>query len=307
MFSLLISGCGESAPQEKKTESADTAPGVSLSEEQVARLGIATRPATAMRYAQQIGGYGVVIAMDAIAQSDSDLIAAQAVAAQSQAVAARAKSLATGAEAAVSRETAEAARSKAAADQAALTLARGKAVAAFGSAAPWRRAASHQAIMNRLASGKTVLVRVTFALGSINNAPPDTIQVARLGAGARFWTAHIVWKAPADSALPGNSFYALIDGSDLAQNEHLVARISVGREQAGVIIPSTALIYSDSQAWVYVEIKPGRFLKVRIDTARPVGDGYFIGEGVAKGQPVVTDGAGLLLARETNPGTDAER
>ena len=38
----------------------------------------------------------------------------------------------------------------------------------------------------------------------------------------------------------------------------------------------------------------------------PTDDGYFVNEGIAPGAQVVTASAGLLLARETNPGTEAE-
>jgi len=231
---------------------------------------------------------------------------AQAAAVQSQAAAARARSLATGEEAAVSREVLETAQSKAAADQAALMLARRKTDAAFGHNAPWHDAASRQAIMARLASGRSVLVRVTFPLGALGNAIPATLQIARLGANPKCWTSSTIWEAPADNAFPGRGFYALLDGSDLAQNEHITATVPVGAAQAGVIVPAAALIYGDNEAWVYVQTRPETFLKTRIDIGKPLGEGYFVADGIRAGQRIVTGGAGLLLARETNPSTEAE-
>ncbi len=38
----------------------------------------------------------------------------------------------------------------------------------------------------------------------------------------------------------------------------------------------------------------------------PLGEGYFVNKGVAVGDQVVTQSAGLLLAREMNPGTAAD-
>jgi hypothetical protein len=35
-------------------------------------------------------------------------------------------------------------------------------------------------------------------------------------------------------------------------------------------------------------------------------DGYFVTEGIAAGDKVVTAAAGLLLARETNPSSEAD-
>jgi hypothetical protein len=303
---LALAACGKPAADKPAEKEAET-PGISLKTEEIASLGITTVPARAASYRQQISGYGVVTALDTIAANDAEVMTAQAAAAQSQAAAVRARSLATGEEAAVSREVVETAQSKAAADQAALALARRKTDAAFGRNAPWHDAASRQVIMARLASGRSVLVRVTFPLGTLGNTIPATLEIARLGANAKNWTASTVWEAPADNTFPGRGFFALVDGSDLAQNEHVTAMVPVGAAEAGVIVPATALIYGESESWAYVQTQPGTFLKTRVDTGKALGDGYFLADsaGIRSGQPVVTNGAGLLLARETNPSTEA--
>ena len=302
---LLLAACGK-PDAEKPAEKEAEAPGLTLKAEEIKSLGIATAPAQIASWRQQISGYGVVTALDTIAVNDAEVMTAQAAAVPSQAAAARARSLATGEEAAVSREVLETAQSKAAADQAALMLARRKTDAAFGHNAPWHDAASRQAIMARLASGRSVLVRVTFPLGALGNAIPATLQIARLGANPKSWTSSTIWEAPADNAFPGRGFYALLDGSDLAQNEHITATVPVGAAQAGVIVAAAALIYGDNEAWVYVQTRPETFLKTRIDIGKPLGEGYFVADGIRVGQRIVTGGAGLLLARETNPSTEAE-
>ena len=207
----------------------------------------------------------------------------------------------------MSREVVETAQSKATADQAALALARRKADAAFGLGAPWRDPAARQAIMARLATGHTMLVRLTFPLGAIGSQTPQNLRIARLGPGPQSWRASAVWDSPADPAIPGRGFYALVDGSDLAPNEHVTATMPVGAAQNGVVVPASALVFGDSQAWAYVETKPGTFQRVAVDTGKPMGDGYFLADkaGVSPGKPVVTSGAGLLLAHELNPSTDA--
>jgi hypothetical protein len=302
---VLLSSCDKPA-QKPAAESETETPGITLKAEEVQSLGITTAPAQAATWHRQVSGYGVVTALDAIAQADADVMTAQAAAAQSASAAARARALSTGEEAAVSREVVETAQSKAAADAAALALARRKTEAAFGRNAPWRDAASRQAIMARLASGRSVLVRVTFPLGSLGNETPPALQIARLGANPKSWTATTIWEAPSDTTLPGRGFYAMLDGSDLAQNEHVTTTVPVGAAQAGVMVPAGALVYGESEAWVYVQTKPGTFLKTRIDTSKAMGDGYFVARGVRAGQPVVVGGAGLLLAHETNPSTEAE-
>ncbi len=228
---LLLTACGKTdKPAEAEKEAAEKA-GVTLKAEEVSALGITVQPAVAAQFASHVSGYGVVAALDAVAQADSEVLTAQAAAAQSQAAAARAQSLSTGEEAAISREQLEVAQSKAAADAAALALARRKTEAAFGLRSPWRDAAARQAVMQKLASGAQVLVRVTFptTVGEI----PGKLEVSRMGANSGSWTAHTVWDAPADAAVPGRSFFALVDGSDLAQNERVTAAIPTGAAQAG--------------------------------------------------------------------------
>jgi multidrug efflux pump subunit AcrA (membrane-fusion protein) len=305
---LALSACGKSTAPAEKKDDADTEAGLSLSADQIRALGIATLPATAANYRQQVSGYGTVVALDAIAQTDSDFLTAQAAAAQSQAAATRAASLATGEDAAVSREVAESAQSKAVADQAALALAGRKAEAAFGMNAPWHDPAARRAIMARLAEGRSVLVRVTFPLGAMGDGTPQSLKITRLGEDAQSWVATTIWDAPADPALPGRGFYALVDAPGLAQNEHVTAVIPVGAGQVGVAVPAKALIYGESEAWVYAQTKPGHFLRVRVDIGKPMGDSYFLpgNSGITAGEPIVVTGSGLLLARETNPSTAAE-
>jgi hypothetical protein len=300
---LLLAACGKTdKPAEAEKEASQT-PGITLKAEEVASLGITVQPAVAAQFTSHVSGYGVVTALDTIAQADSEVLTAQAAAAQSQAAAARAQSLSTGEEAAISREQLEMAQSKAAGDAAALALARRKTEAAFGLHSPWRDAASRQGVMRGLASGEAVLVRVTFP--ATGGAAPRSLEISRMGADTKSWTSHTIWDAPADAAVPGRSFYALVEGSDLAQNERVTAAIPTGAPQAGAKIPAHAVVIGESEAWVYLQTAAQTFLRTKVDISHPLGDGYFV-TGVKPGDKVVVDGAGLLLARELNPSTEVE-
>jgi hypothetical protein len=306
---LLLSACGKSSDDAKPAakEDADT-PGITLKAEEIDSMGITVQPAVAAQYQGQVSGYGVVTALDAVAQADSDFLAAQATASQSQAAAARARSLATGEEAAISREQLEVAQSKAAADQAALALARRKSDAAFGLNSPFRNLGARAGVMRELASGAAVLVRVTFP--ATGGETPRQLIISRMGADAKSWTSTTIWDAPADPSVPGRSFYAIVHGSDLAQNERVTAAIPSGAAQAGAKIPAQAVVFGESEAWAYVQTAARTFLRTKVDTSRPLntgegGDGYFVTT-IKPGNKVVVDGAGLLLAHEVNPSTESE-
>jgi hypothetical protein len=306
---LVLAGCNKSAPSGEKADKKDedSSPGVHLSEDELKGLGLTVAPAAAAHYQPGVSGYGVVTSLENIAQADSDLVTAQAAVTQSQAAAARARDLSTGEEAAISREQLQVAEAKAASDQAALALARRKADAAFGLNAPWRDAGVRSQVMNDLAAGRAVLVRATFPLGALS-AMPQSLTVTPLDSDTQSYTTRRIWDAPSDPAVPGRSFYLLLEGSKLAQGQRVSVTAPSGAAENGVRLPLSALVLSASQSWVYVQTKPGTFVRQSVDISKPVAGGYFEpdGHGVAAGASVVTGGAGLLLARETNPSTEPE-
>jgi hypothetical protein len=292
---------GESAPE--KPAATGPAAGVALNAAQAQALGIVTVPAQAAEYAARAEGFGVIVSLETFAQAYAEVATASAAASQSAAAAARARSLAGGEDAAVSREVLDSAESKAVADQAALALAQRKSEAAFGVHAPWHSAADRRKVMDRLSQGHAVLVHVTFPLGALADARPQEITVARIGPNAPRWHTRVVWPAPADPALPGNGYFALLEGSDLLQGEHVTATTAVGSQLAGIWVPAAALLLSEGDSWVYVATGKNEYRRVRADASRPDRAGYVLGAtaGIAPGQPVVVTGAGLLLARELNP------
>lgn len=66
----------------------------------------------------------------------------------------------------------------------------------------------------------------------------------------------------------------------------------------GILVRSSAVVQWDGLAWVYVRRAPGRYTRVRIDTDRPVSEGWLTRSGVAAGDAVVVEGAQQLLSEE---------
>jgi hypothetical protein len=300
----MLVACSTRAPPAPATSGSEAASTVTLTAEEAAKLGVATAPSRATLFSPRSAGYGMVVSLETVAQIFAELKTAAAAASQSSAAATRARTLAGGDEAAVSQEALEGAQSKALADEAALSLAQRKADATFGREAPWRTDAERDRVLHTLATGRAALVRVTFPAGALGATKPASIRVSRIGTYEPGWSTPVIWPAPADPAAPGTGFYGLLDGSSLAQGEHVTAWTGVGAALTGVWIPQGAILLSESDTWVYVQVDANRFRRVRVDITHPDRDGYFIqaGAGVAPGQRVVVGGAGLLLARELNPG-----
>jgi hypothetical protein len=195
-------------------------------------------------------------------------------------------------------------------DTAALRLAEAKSSALFGQRPPWA-GQNDSKMLTELAEGRAKLLRVTFPLGVVNGAAPNNLRTSRLDAAAvgERWTARPVWDAPFDSTIPGRSFFAILQQTDVGEGERLLVWAngdSSARGESGILVPSSAIIVTDGKYWCFVEKEPGVFSRAALDISRPMADGYFVKDAIKPGDLIVTAAAGLLLARQANPSSEAE-
>jgi hypothetical protein len=317
----LLGACGKQqpaaetakeAPEEKgaagEKEEAGTGE-VKLTSEEIEKLGITTAAAAPVQYVAAKQGFGVVMSHDAIAQAVADVATAQAGMRLSQAALARIARL-DGTPGAQSAEARESAARQATVDAAALRLAEAKSSAMFGQRPPWTGQNGSKTLTD-LAEGQVKLLRVTFPLGVVSGAAPNNLRVARLDAatvGER-WTARPVWDAPFDSSIPGRSFFAVLQRTDVGEGERVLvwaAGDNAERAESGILVPPTALVVIDGKYWCFIEREPGVFSRAALDIGKPMADGYFVKDSIKPGDLIVTLGQGLLLARQTNPSTEAE-
>ena len=272
--------------------------GVTLTPEQIEKLGLTSQPAQALQYRSESAGYGVVLDHQLIAQAVADLQAAQATAQFSRASLERARKL-QGTPGAVSADLEQTAEQKAAVDSAALMLTTEKLSSTWGMKPPWKDNI-HDARVRALAHGDTQLVRVTLPLGSAPGTP-DELHGGRLGASRSDATAalHPVWVAPADANIPGRSYFTLLAAGTVAEGERLQVWAPSGAPTPGVLIPTAALVLSGGKFWCYVEKTAGTFVRIEVDTSRPTTGGYVVTEDIKPADKVVITAAGQLLAKET--------
>lgn len=300
------------APVVKADQPKAEAEGVTLPQEQIDKLGIVTQPAKPADYSAEIAGYGLVLPHDTVAGAVAELTTAELTGKQTRAALARAQSL-NGTPGALSAEVEETASRQSSADAAAELLAARRLSAIIGRSPAWK-AADDKSMLQGLADGKIKLLRATFPLGTVHGLAPKTLRAAHLDAiqsdspqtalGTKLTS---IWDAPADASVPGRSFFALLTGREYAEGERvLVWAPGAGPVQAGVLVPAAAVLMSNGRYWCYVEKTAGNFLRVAVDTSRPLADGYVVTEGIEPGDKVVTSAAGLLLARETNSDADAD-
>lgn len=290
---------------EAKGADADEAKGVTLTAEQVEKLGVMVKPAVAAEYRQETPGYGVVAPHETLAQAVAELTTAEATAQQSRAALARTRRLA-GTPGAVSADVEESAVRQAAVDEAALTLTHQRLASIVGMKPPWK-ADELSSVLSDLAAGRVKLLRVTFPLGTLNGTPTSLRATHINGPLPQTgWKLNSVWEAPADASVPGRSFFALLRGSDAGEGERLLVFAPVGEASKGVVVPAAAVVLSESHYWCYVEQDEGHFVRAPVDTTKPTAEGYFVTSGIDAGAKVVTAAAGLLLAKEMNSGAEPD-
>jgi hypothetical protein len=296
----------ETAAKDKTTAGEESEAGVSLKPEEIEKMGIVTTEARAITSAPEAAGFGVVSPHETIAQAVAELRIAVAAEHQSRSALERSKRLA-GTPGAMPADTQETAERQAAADQAALELAKQRLSSTFGQNPPWKDAQNSPALW-ALASGRTKLVRVTFPLGSVDDVAPDRVRLAHINVThvGQSWQSNSVWRAPADTTVPGRSFFAILKSSEVSEGDHLMAWAPVGAPESGVLVPAAAALISAGKFWCYIEKEPGTFVRTEFDPGRSTRDGYFVKDGISAGDKIVTASAGQLLARESNPSTEPE-
>jgi hypothetical protein len=66
----------------------------------------------------------------------------------------------------------------------------------------------------------------------------------------------------------------------------------------GLIVPTSAVVWSEGRAWVYKQTAPDHFTRCSVSTDVPAERGFFAAQGFSSGDKVVTQGAQALLSEE---------
>lgn len=132
-------------------------------------------------------------------------------------------------------------------------------------------------------------------------SPPATVWLALPGARQR--PAHFVSSLPqVDPRVQGTSLlYLTHAATGLAPGVTLMAGLPVGRRMRGVVVPSSAVVWSEGEAWVYVQTAPESFVRRPLGAGFSFDGGYFTGQGLRSGAKVVVSGAQTLLSEELSP------
>ncbi len=189
--------------------------------------------------------------------------------------------------------------------QQAITVLKGTTLLHWGPVvARWIEGNSAQ--MDALLMQRKFLLQVTGTSASSFAAPRQAVVQFADGAHA---TANFISVLPQlDPRLQVPSLlYEVGAHPGLVPGINLSVFLPAGPEQTGIVIPSTAVVWSQGSAWCYVEDLPGKFVRTPVQTSDPVANGFFETEGIRPGARVVIKGAQTLLSEEFRSQIQAEQ
>jgi hypothetical protein len=164
------------------------------------------------------------------------------------------------------------------------------------------------ALLNDLARARAELIRVEMPAGAPVPKTGSAIKVQ--GNADPELTGVVLGTLPiADSRLQTRGVLAELRGeaANLPIGQMLTAEISAAGSAAaaGVVLPRSGLVRKDSRVWAYAQTAPTAFQRREVIGYRPAPGGWFVAEGFAPGDRVVTTGAAALLGIENPAPADA--
>lgn len=170
--------------------------------------------------------------------------------------------------------------------------------------ANWLQQGSPQ--LGALVAQRLYLLQVT-AMGGGTWTPPAYAMV-QFPDGAHA-SAHLVSAIPQlDPRLQAPSFlYTAAAHPGLIPGMNLSVTLPSGPARDSVVVPYSAIVWWQGNAWCYVEEAAGKFTRERVFTGNPAPTGWFVSEGISAGAQVVTKGAQTLLSEEFHSQIQADQ
>lgn len=155
-------------------------------------------------------------------------------------------------------------------------------------------------VMQSLLQQSSFLVQLVLPYELPRSAIRGKIAVAPAASRENARPARFVADSPqVDAALPGETYFYIVDGGGLRAGMRVAARIGLGGAVApGVIVPPAAVVWHAGKAWVYVKDDEQTFARHEVSTTQELDGGWFNAGDFAADDEVVVSGAQLLLSEE---------
>ena len=200
-------------------------------------------------------------------------------------------------------ETAEAAAKR---DQTLLEAARAKFSLALGRTT--LKPDELPAFIQSLTTLQSALVQLEVPVGETLSSPPLGARITSLASAAPTTAARLLGPAPsADPATQGQGFLFLLPTNAWPAGAAVTGFLTLpGEPRSGFLLPGSAVLRHEGDTCVYLQTGEETFQRHHVLIEHPLANGWFIQEGFAAGQRVVTIGAQQLLAEEFKGADEGE-
>ncbi len=157
---------------------------------------------------------------------------------------------------------------------------------------------SGSSFVRKLMSNEMAIVLVTMQEGVNSNKAPRTALVK--GTNGNMIQASLISMSPVSNPeIQGVSyFYEAPVSPSLPTGANIVAYLDGGKKMSGVSIPSSAVVWYNGVAWIFLKSGATRFTRKEIALTIPTTDGWFVDHGLNPGDEVVVKGAQILLSQQ---------
>ena len=153
-------------------------------------------------------------------------------------------------------------------------------------------------LITRLIARQDFLLQITLPPGISLAKPPATADV-EIATGSHAEIRFVSLATRTDPKIQGVSFFYLASAdSGLLPGMNVLAFLPTGSPIDGTAIPSSAIVWWQDRAWVYLRTAPDKFARERIMTDLPAPGGGYIVKNIPKNAFIVTSGAQMLLSEE---------
>ena len=153
-------------------------------------------------------------------------------------------------------------------------------------------------LITRLIARQDFLLQITLPPGISIAKPPVTADV-EIAAASHAEIRFVSLATRTDPKIQGVSFFYLASAdSGVLPGMNVLAFLPTGAPIDGTAIPSSAIIWWQDRAWVYLRTAPDKFAREEIMTDLPARGGGYIVKNIPKNVFIVTSGAQMLLSEE---------
>jgi hypothetical protein len=155
--------------------------------------------------------------------------------------------------------------------------------------------------LQRLLHYQDALLQVSLPFDHPTPKPGSTLYVTPMGSQLKPVAAQFVSVSPqTDPVIQGKTYFYRAPANNLRAGMRIMIRMANAGSQTikGVVVPDSAVVWYGGQAWIYRKEGEERFIRHAITTDKEAEGGWFNAGTLQAGQPVVTQGAQLLLSEE---------